>query len=96
MHLIKGQAKAHHKKTAAAQLAISNNGAPAEDLAPAFAPEEEKHFERRHENDFDVADPQYMCWLIGCHPDKFQELSSSGVSLAATFAESLQSDTFPA
>jgi len=34
------------KKTATTQLAISNDGSQAEDLAPVFIPEEEKHFER--------------------------------------------------
>ena len=64
------------KKTATAQLAISNDVAQAEDLVTVFTPEEEKRFERRYKNDFDVADPQHMCWLKGRHPDRFQELLS--------------------
>jgi len=53
------------KKTATAQLAISNDGAQAEDLALAFTCEEKKHFKRLYENDFDVSDPQYVHWLKG-------------------------------
>ena len=35
-----------------------------------------------------------MHWLKERHPDRFQELSSSGLSLTATCAESSESGTF--
>jgi len=45
-----------------------------EDLASAFTPEEKAHFERRYENNYDIADPQYMRWLKYQHPHHFQNV----------------------
>jgi len=49
-----------------AHVPVSNDGQAtstvenAEDLTPAFTPDEETRFTRRYENSYDNADPRYM------------------------------------
>ena len=50
------------------QVAISNANSgivasTSKQLVLAFTPDEEQHFEKWYENNFDIADPQHMHWL---------------------------------
>ena len=65
-----------------AQVATSTDGQGSSASAlpadpPVFTPEEEQCYQRRFENNFDIADPHYLVWLKDQHHDRFLELLSS-------------------
>jgi len=95
-----GPSKSHEKTNPTSQVSIANSSQAMAtsstdivDPEPSFTADEEKRFQRRYENSYDIPEPRYLLWLKGRYPERFKELSSpQELSLAAAFSENTESD----